>query len=82
DTDATDRQGCRSIPLERVGDAQYLVGHVLRSGQAMVTVDGRERPEAAIVIAGENGCEERPVGIQSYRLENGTLFFHLVTCVV
>jgi hypothetical protein len=82
DTDATDRHGCRSLPREHIADAQYLLGHVLQAGQAMVTVDGRGRPEAAIIITGENGCETRPMAIQSYRLENGTPFFHLVTCVV
>ncbi|WP_313348272.1 hypothetical protein [Stenotrophomonas sp.] len=81
DADTADRYGCRSVPLERLGDAQYLLGQLLKSGQAMVTVDGQARAEAAVMLR-ETTCHEGPLGMWSYRLENGQPFFHLVTCVV
>lgn len=80
DADATDRHGCRSVALERIGDGQYLLSHLLKAGQAMVSVDGREHPEAA-VVSRQSSCQEG-LGTQSYRLEDGHPFFHLVTCIV
>lgn len=80
-SDSIDALGCRSIVSEQLEDATYLIGHLLDTGQATVSVAGRSQPEAAI-WAEETTCQFAPMGTRTYRLDDGKPFFFFTTCIV